>query len=169
MFDTYYTDKIEYMTFFEAMIEEQRDMEDYVNECITLTEPNKKIFNEFQVFNEAKFGDKVKGLFNRLKSVFSRIWQKFLEKLNAWSQDNKKYLETYKDIILGKKITLTSVKMKNHFEGRERITKVFNNVSKFAIPIKFDTFIEVDGSVGNSGVEIKDGEANNVDHITTQA
>ena len=60
MFDTYYTDKIEYMTFFEAMIEEQRDMEDYVNECITLTDPNKKIFNEFQVFNEGKAGDKVK-------------------------------------------------------------------------------------------------------------
>ena len=51
MFDTYYTDKIEYMTFFEAMIEEQRDMEDYINECITLTDCNKKILNEFQVFN----------------------------------------------------------------------------------------------------------------------
>ena len=111
MFDTYYTDKIEYMTFFEAMIEEQRDMEDYVNECITLTDPNKKIFNEFQVFNEGKAGDKVKALFNRLRSFFSKIWQKFLEKLRAWVGDNKKYLETYKDIIIGKKVKINNVKM----------------------------------------------------------
>ena len=153
MFDTYYTDKIEYMTFFEAMIEEQRDMEDYVNECITLTNPNKKIFNEFQIFNEAKFGDKVKALFNRFRSFFSKIWQKFLEKLRAWVNDNKEYLETYKDIIIGKKVKLNNIKMPDHFqEGLPRIKQVIDNVTEFSKPLGADDFnlIEMQSN-SNSG------------------
>ena len=153
MFDTYYTDKIEYMTFFEAMIEEQRDMEDYVNECITLTDHNKKIFNEFQVFNEAKFGDKVKALFNRFRSFFSKIWQKFLEKLRAWVNNNKEYLETYKDIIIGKKVKLNNIKMPDHFqEGWPRIKQVIDNVTEFSKPLGSDDFnlIEMQSN-SNSG------------------
>ena len=136
MFITEYTDKIEYMNFIESMIEEQQEMEQYVNECIILSNPNKKIFNEFVAINEAKSGDKVKSFFNRLKSFFAKIWQKFIEKLNAWSQDNKKYLENYKDIILGKEVTLESVKMHDHFKGKQRIDRVINNVTKFAIPLE---------------------------------
>lgn len=153
MFDTYYTDKIEYMTFFEAMIEEQRDMEDYVNECITLTDPNKKIFNEFQVFNEGKAGDKVKALFNRFRSFFSKIWQKFLEKLRAWVSNNKEYLETYKDIIIGKKVKLNNIKMPDHFqEGWPRIEKIISSVTSFATPLGAKEFEEIyENSNTNSG------------------
>lgn len=143
MFITEYTDKIEYMNFIESMIEEQQEMEQYVNECIILSNPNKKIFNEFVAINEAKSGDKVKSFFNRLKSFFAKIWQKFLEKLNAWSQDNKKYLENYKDIILGKEVTLESVKMHDHFKGKQRIDRVINNVTRFAIPLKNDDYDEI--------------------------
>ena len=153
MFDTYYTDKIEYMTFFEAMIEEQREMEDYVNECITLADPNKKIFNEFQVFNEGKAGDKVKALFNRFRSFFSKIWQKFLEKLRAWVSNNKEYLETYKDIIIGKKVKLNNIKMPDHFqEGWPRIEKIISRVTSFAKPLGADEFEEIyENSNTNSG------------------
>lgn len=143
MFITEYTDKIEYMNFIESMIEEQQEMEQYVNECIILSNPNKKIFNEFVSINEAKMGDKIKSFFNRLKSFFAKIWQKFLEKLNAWSQDNKKYLENYKDIILGKEVTLESVKMHDHFKGKQRIDRVINNVAKFAIPLKDNDYDEI--------------------------
>ena len=154
MFDTYYTDKIEYMTFFEAMIEEQRDMEDYVNECITLTDPNKKIFNEFQVFNEAKFGDKVKALFNRFRSFFSKIWQKFLEKLRAWVSNNKEYLETYKDIIIGKKVKLNNIKMPDHFqEGWPRIKQVIDNVTEFSKPLGADDFNLIEMQSNNNSGE----------------
>ena len=153
MFDTYYTDKIEYMTFFEAMIEEQREMEDYVNECITLAGPNKKIFNEFQVFNEGKAGDKVKALFNRFRSFFSKIWQKFLEKLRAWVSNNKEYLETYKDIIIGKKVKLNNIKMPDHFqEGWPRIEKIISGVTSFATPLGAEEFKEIyENSNTNSG------------------
>lgn len=159
MFDTYYTDKIEYMTFFEAMIEEQRDMEDYVNECITLTDPNKKIFNEFQVFNEGKAGDKVKALFNRLRSFFSKIWQKFLEKLRAWVGDNKKYLETYKDIIIGKKVKIDNVKMPDHLEtGWPRIQNAISKVTEFSKPISSDEFDNINTNADDNSGSGSDAE-----------
>lgn len=141
--ETMYTDMISYNSFFEYMIEEQREMEDYIAECMILSKPDKKkIFNELAIFNEAKVGDKIKGFFIRLKSFFAKIWQKFLEKLNAWAQDNKKYLETYKDIIIGKEVTLTSVKMQDHIKGKIRIKRVLSKVNEFAIPINWDNYYD---------------------------
>lgn len=138
--ETKYTDMISYTSFMESMIEEQQEMQDYVNECIILSNPNRKqVFTELAVFNEAKAGDKIKAFFARLKSFFSKIWQKFLEKLNAWSQDNKKYLETYKDIIIGKNVTLAEVKMTDHLnKGNDRIKRTFGKTTTFAMPIDFD-------------------------------
>lgn len=138
--ETKYTDMISYTSFMESMIEEQQEMQDYVNECIILSNPNRKqVFTELAVFNEAKAGDKIKAFFARLKSFFSKIWQKFLEKLNAWSQDNKKYLETYKDIIIGKNVTLAEVKMTDHLnKGNDRIKRTFGKTTTFAIPIDFE-------------------------------
>lgn len=135
-----YTDSVAHFSFLESMIHEQNEMADYISECVILSNPNKKYaLNELASFNEGAFGDKVKGMFARLKSFFSRIWQKFLEKLNAWSMDNKKYLEEYKDIILGKKVTLESVKMRNHKEGVNRIINIYKNkVNSFAIPLKYE-------------------------------
>lgn len=137
--ETKYTDMISYTSFMESMIEEQQEMQDYVNECIILSNPNRKqVFTELAVFNEAKAGDKIKAFFARLKSFFSKIWQKFLEKLNAWSQDNKKYLETYKDIIIGKNVTLAEVKMTDHLnKGNDRIKRTFGKTTTFALPINF--------------------------------
>lgn len=138
--ETKYTDMISYTSFMESMIEEQQEMQDYVNECIILSNPNRKqVFTELAVFNEAKAGDKIKAFFARLKSFFSKIWQKFLEKLNAWSQDNKKYLETYKDIIIGKNVTLAEVKMTDHLnKGNDRIKRTFGKTTTFAMPIDFN-------------------------------
>jgi hypothetical protein len=80
--ETKYTDMISYTSFMESMIEEQQEMQDYVNECIILSNPNRKqVFTELAVFNEAKAGDKIKGFFARLKSFFSKIWQKPLKLL----------------------------------------------------------------------------------------
>jgi len=81
------------------------------------------------VLTEGTVGDKVKGFFIKLKSFFIRIWQKFIEKLEAWANSNniKKYLEKYKDIIIGKKVKFSSVKMFDHFTGYARIKNVFNS------------------------------------------
>lgn len=81
------------------------------------------------ILTEGTAGDKVKGFFIKLKAFFIRIWQKFIEKLEAWANSNniKKYLEKYKDIIIGKKVKFSSVKMFDHFTGYARIKNVFNS------------------------------------------
>lgn len=123
----------------ENMIEEQREMEEYIGECIILSStPKKRLFSEMVAFNEASVGDKIKAVFARIKSFFSKIWQRFLEKLNAAFSNEKEYLEKYKDIIIGKKVTLSSVKMANHFKGIERVRAAINKAPNFAVPIDFN-------------------------------
>lgn len=123
----------------ENMIEEQREMEEYIGECVILSStPKKRLFSEMVAFNEASVGDKIKAVFARIKSFFSKIWQRFLEKLNAAFSNEKEYLEKYKDIIIGKKVTLSSVKMANHFKGIERVRAAINKAPTFAVPIDFN-------------------------------
>lgn len=123
----------------ENMIEEQREMEEYIGECVILSStPKKRLFSEMVAFNEASVSDKIKAVFARIKSFFSKIWQKFLEKLNAAFSNEKEYLEKYKDIIIGKKVTLSSVKMANHFKGIERVRAAINKAPNFAVPIDFN-------------------------------
>jgi len=157
-----YTDSVAHFSFLESMIHEQNEMADYISECVILSNPNKKYaLNELASFNEGAFGDKVKGMFTRLKSFFSRIWQKFLEKLNAWSMDNKKYLEEYKDIILGKKVTLESVKMRNHKEGVNRIINIYKNkVNSFAVPLKYDEIGFEDDNINSINKSARENMAN---------
>lgn len=134
----------------ENMIEEQREMEEYIGECVVLSStPKKRLFSEMVAFNEASAGDRIKAVFARIKSFFSKIWQRFLEKLNAAFSNEKEYLEKYKDIIIGKKVTLTSVKMPNHFKGIERVKAATNKAPDFATPIDFNGVVS---SASSSGV-----------------
>ena len=134
----------------ENMIEEQREMEEYIGECVILSStPKKRLFSEMVAFNEASVGDKIKAVFARIKSFFSKIWQRFLEKLNAAFSNEKEYLEKYKDIIIGKKVTLTSVKMPNHCKGIERVKAATNKAPDFATPIDFNGVVS---SASNSGI-----------------
>ena len=146
----------------ENMIEEQREMEEYIGECVILSStPKKRLFSEMVAFNEASVSDKIKAVFARIKSFFSKIWQRFLEKLNAAFSNEKEYLEKYKDIIIGKKVTLSSVKMANHFKGIERVRAAINKAPNFAVPIDFngvvssaskDGIIDFSSQSGSMGV-----------------
>lgn len=137
MMDTMYTDKIAHENFLVNLMVEQQQMEDYVNECVIFSSgySPRKIVSELAVINEAKLSDRMKGLWVRLKSFFSKIYQKFLEKLNAWANDNhiKKYLEDYKDIIIGKKVTLQSVRMQDHFSGVNKINDVIRKCKEISV------------------------------------
>ena len=68
-----FTDMVDYFYFTENMINQQNEMERYINECIILSNPNrKKVFQEMTVFNEVVFGDKAKSLFSSLKTFFAK-------------------------------------------------------------------------------------------------
>ncbi len=102
------------------------------------------------ILTEGTAGDKVKGFFIKLKAFFIRIWQKFIEKLEAWANSNniKKYLEKYKDIIIGKKVKFSSVKMFDHFTGYDRIKNVFNNkVDELTKPLDDAFFSKLNSTV----------------------
>jgi len=105
------------------------------------------------ILTEGTAGDKVKGFFIKLKAFFIRIWQKFIEKLEAWANSNniKKYLEKYKDIIIGKKVKFSSVKMFDHFTGYARIKNVFNSkVDELTKPLDDAFFSKLDSTVSSN-------------------
>lgn len=126
-----YTETADYMNFIADMMIEQNQMQDYINDCIRSTSPE-SLHEEF-VINEGKMGDRIKGFFNKIKEFFSKIFQKFSEKMDAVFKNDKEYLEKYKDIIIGKKCTLESVKMKDHNTGMKRIEDVLTKTDQFAV------------------------------------
>lgn len=143
-----FTDMVDYFYFTENMINQQNEMERYINECIILSNPNrKKVFQEMSVFNEVVFGDKAKSLFSRLKTFFSKLFGKITESLSKIFAGNKEYLDKYKDIILGKTVKISG-KMKKFIGsggGIERTRSLFKNAAKITVPIqasKYDEFID---------------------------
>lgn len=136
MINNIYINEINNFYFIENMIEEQNSMIDFINSNIGIN-------------NEAASIDKIKNLFSRLKTFFTNIWQKFLEKLKEWTNTNKKYLEDNKDIILNKPITLNSVTMTDHFTGMKNIDSVIKNTSKFAVAPDMAVFDGIYDSLNN--------------------
>lgn len=128
---TTYTEMAEYSNFVAEMIIEQQQMENYINQCVMSTMPTN--LQEQYVLNEGKAGDRIKGFFNKIKEFFSRLFAKFSEKMSALFKNNKEYLEKYKNIIIGKQVTIETVTMKNHEEGMARIEAVLNKPDSFAI------------------------------------
>lgn len=123
-----YTQMVMYENYLLDLELNQKAMNDYVNECIILSNPDKKqVISELAVFNEGKVGDKFKKVWARIKSFFSKIYQRFLESLSAWASDNKDYLTTYSNVIFQKKVTLKNVRMSNHFEGLKRFNQLATN------------------------------------------
>ena len=46
------------MEFCYEVMEQHREMEKFVNECLIMASGNKKAINEMYILNEAAFGDK---------------------------------------------------------------------------------------------------------------
>lgn len=140
-----YTRLAQHYFFVEQMIEEQNELESYINECVILSNNNltkKQVFQEMTVLNEADFGNKIKIIFNRLKSFFSKLVQRFYVSFQKGS-DNK-FLENYKDIILGKEFKL-DITMGNHFDALKRVDRLIKpeTVKKILTPISQDAFNQI--------------------------
>ena len=118
MYESRYTDIIAYENYLLDLELQQSDMTRYVNECVLLSGTDKrKAIEEMAIFNEGALGDKFKKVWARIKSFFAKIYQKFLESLQAWASDNIAYLKQYGNIILEKKCKIKNAKMQDHFEG----------------------------------------------------
>lgn len=129
MYESRYTDIIAHEYYLLDLELQQADMTRYVNECVILSGTDKrKVIEEMAIFNEGALGDKFKKVWARIKSFFAKIYQKFLETLQAWAGDNIAYLKQYANIIFEKKCTLKSVKMQDHFEGQKNFDSLVGKV-----------------------------------------
>lgn len=129
MYESRYTDIIAHEYYLLDLELQQADMTRYVNECVILSGTDKrKAIEEMAIFNEGALGDKFKKVWARIKSFFAKIYQKFLESLQAWAGDNIAYLKQYANIIFEKKCTLKSVKMQDHFEGQKNFDTLVSKV-----------------------------------------
>lgn len=119
-----------YAMFMEQQIQQQADMDRYIQECIILANPNESN-NKIAYLNEAA-GEKIKEGFKKFLNFIKTIWAKFLEKLNHLVLKNKNYLEKYKDIILNKKLKEGTYTMYNYPRGVKNL--VSTTVPMFNYP-----------------------------------
>lgn len=117
------------MEFLNAIYEQDRDMERYVNECLIKASGNKQAINEMTVLNEGTFFDKVKNFFNKIKNFFKKIFTKFSAALSGVFAEQKKYIDKYNFIITKCKWNAGEVsEVKDRFAGVPRIFDMVDNV-----------------------------------------
>lgn len=117
------------MEFLNAIYEQDRDMERYVNECLIKASGNKRAINEMTVLNEGTFFDKVKNFFNKIKNFFKKIFTKFSAALSGVFAEQKKYIDKYNFIITKCKWNAGEASdVKDRFKGIPRIFDMVDNV-----------------------------------------
>lgn len=168
-----YTDILGYDNYLLDLELQQADMTRYVNECVILSGSDKrKAIEEMVIFNEGALGDKFKKVWARIKSFFAKIYQKFLESLQAWASDNIAYLKQYGNIIFEKKCTLKTVKMQDHFEGQKNFDTMITHVKD--VFAKIPDLSSIDAIMGdltklaknNPGDKLSEKGSNLVDDFT---
>ena len=117
------------MEFLNAIYEQDRDMDRYVNECLIKASGNKQAINEMTVLNEGTFFDKVKNFFNKIKNFFKKIFTKFSASLSGVFAEQKKYIDKYNFIITKCKWNAGEASdVKDRFKGIPRIFDMVDNV-----------------------------------------
>lgn len=154
------------MEFCYELMEQHREMEQYVNECLIKASGNKKAINEMYILNEAAFGDKIKAFFTRIKNFFKKIFDKLGASLSGLFSEQKKYVEQYSYIITKCKWQSGDINdVKDHFKGIARIvdaveksdSSIFNTNSdkyfKDAIPDDSEHYIDMNRFASAESIE----------------
>lgn len=150
-YDRYWRD----MEFAANLIEQQREMERFVNESIIRASGNKKAINEMVIINEAAFGDKIKGFFTKIKNFFKKIFDKLGASMNGLFMEQKKYIDKYANIITKCKYVASDVgDVKDHFKGLPRILNAVENSDSAILGTNLDKYLNADKVMGGDGAEI---------------
>lgn len=116
------------MKFMLDIMEQNKEMERYVNECLIKSSGNKRAIQEMYVVMEAAAGDKIKAFFQKIKDFFKKIFTKLGASLSAVFQEQKKYCEQYAYIITKCKWQAGDVNdIKAYFTGIPRIVDMVDN------------------------------------------
>lgn len=151
-YDRYWRD----MEFTANLIEQQREMERFVNESIIKASGNKKAINEMVIINEAAFGDKIKGFFTKIKNFFKKIFDKLGAAMNGLFMEQKKYIDKYANIITKCKYQATDVDdVKDHFQGLPNILDAVDNSDNAIIGTNSSKYFDGENVPTADGGEIK--------------
>jgi hypothetical protein len=111
--------------FAYQLMEQNREMERFVNESIILASGNKSAINEMAIINEAAAGDKIKSFFEKIKNFFKKIFDKLGASMSALFKEQKDYIDKYAQIITKCKWNVGDVTdIYDHFKGLPRIISV---------------------------------------------
>lgn len=131
------------MEFCYELIEQHREMEQYVNECLIKASGNKKAINEMYILNEGTVGDKIKGFFTKIKNFFKKIFDKLGASLNGVFMEQKKYIDRYAYIITKCKWVQGDVSdIKDRFKGLPRIVDAADNAETAIIGNNIDKYFK---------------------------
>ena len=96
-----YVSMVENEVFFLEQAQRQEAMKRYIKECQILA-TGKNIPYKLNALNE-DLKESMTGLWQKIKTIFTRIWLKFLENLDRFVKSDADYLKSYQNIILNKK------------------------------------------------------------------
>ena len=167
------------INFSYALMEQNREMEDFINKSIIIASGNKYAINEMVIINEAAAGDKIKGFFEKIKNFFKKIFDKLGASMNALFAEQKKYIEKYQYIITKCKYQAGDVNdVYNHFNGITRILDVIDNADTAILSTNVDKYCKasenggvkddskfIDMKVFESAKSIKEFELNKIQTI----
>lgn len=140
-FDRVYRDA----RFFATLMEQNREMENFVNESLIKASGNKRAINEMYIINEAAAGDKIKGFFEKIKNFFKKIFDKLGASMNALFAEQKKYIEKYQYIITKCKWQVGDISdIFDHFKGIPRIIDAVDNAETAILSTNADKYLKGD-------------------------
>lgn len=113
-----YTEMVRSDVFLLEQMQRQQDMRRYIKEAQILSS-GVDVAYRLNSINE-DLGDSLKGLWAKIKTIFNKIWLKFLESLNKMIMNDAEYLKTYQGIILNKKAPDVTYTLPNYEEARKR-------------------------------------------------
>lgn len=139
--------------FMSQLIEQNQEMERFVNESLIKASGNKRAINEMYILNEAAGGDKIKAFFEKIKNFFKKIFSKLSASISALVEERKKYMDKYVNIITKCKFVASDYEMYNRFQGIPRIIEVAD--SPIAIyGSNLDKYVSMNKTFDNHGNEI---------------
>lgn len=145
--------------FFATLYEQNREMENFVNESLIKASGNKRAINEMYIINESAFTDKIKAFFEKIKGFFKKIFNKLGASMTALFGEQKKFIDQYAGIITKCKYQAGDADgVKDHFKGVPRIFDAVDNCDKAIIGTNMDKYFAGDNTLTADGQDIKVSE-----------
>lgn len=146
--------------FAYKLMEQNREMERFINESIILASGDRNAIMEMVVINESAAGDKIKGFFEKIKNFFKKIFDKLGASMSALFKEQKDYIEKYKDIITKCKWNVgDGTDIYDYFKGLPRIISVVDTGEDAIIGSNMDKYFK--------GDQVPDGDTNHYIDLKT--